>query len=66
MRTPSGMPSMHDPWGSHAVSEAEIEELIEAFVEAARRDRDAGFEGLRYIRCSVDERKYRLHGAAGI
>ena len=30
--SPSGMPSMHDPWGSHAVTEAEIEELIEAFV----------------------------------
>ena len=44
--SPSGMPSMHDPWGSHAVSEAEIEELIHSFVEAARRDRDAGFDGV--------------------
>ncbi len=44
--SPSGMPSMHDPWGSHAVSEAEIEELIVSFVEAARRDRDAGFDGV--------------------
>ena len=27
--SPSGVPSMHDPWGSHAMTEAEIEELIE-------------------------------------
>ncbi|MGI9514198.1 MAG: FAD-dependent oxidoreductase [Anderseniella sp.] len=44
--SPSGMPSMHDPWGSHAMSEAEIEELIEAFVAAARRDKEAGFDGV--------------------
>ena len=44
--SPSGFPSMHDPWGSHAMSEAEIEEMIEAFVQAARRDRDAGFDGV--------------------
>ena len=36
--SPSGVPSMHDPWGSHAMREAEIEELIESFVQAARRD----------------------------
>ena len=44
--SPSGMPSLGDPWGSHAVSEAEIEELIEAFVQAARRDKEAGFDGV--------------------
>ncbi len=44
--SPSGMPSMHGPWGSHAMSEAEIEELIEAFVAAARRDKEAGFDGV--------------------
>nr|MCH9663116.1 FAD-dependent oxidoreductase [Gammaproteobacteria bacterium] len=44
--SPSGMPSMHDPWGSHAMREAEIEEIIEAFVSAARRDKDAGFDGV--------------------
>ena len=44
--SPSGMPSMHDPWGSHAMSEVEIEEIIESFVAAARRDSDAGFDGV--------------------
>lgn len=44
--SPSGLPSMHDPWGSHAMSEAEIEEIIEAFVSAARRDKEAGFDGV--------------------
>ena len=44
--SPSGMPSMHDPWGSHAMSDVEIEELIEAFVSAARRDKEAGFDGV--------------------
>ncbi len=44
--SPSGMPSMHDPWGSHAMSDTEIEELIEAFVSAARRDKEAGFDGV--------------------
>ncbi len=46
--SPSGVPSMHDPWGSHAVTEAEIEELIEAFVAAARRSKDAGFDGVEF------------------
>ena len=56
--SPSGMPSMHDPWGSHAVSEAEIEELIEAFVNAARRDKEAGFDGVEIFagyNCLVDQ-----------
>lgn len=44
--SPSGFPSMHDPWGSHAMSAAEIEEMIEAYVAAARRARDAGFDGV--------------------
>lgn len=44
--SPSGFPSMHDPWGSHAMSDAEIEELIDSFVEAARRDKEAGFDGV--------------------
>ena len=44
--SPSGFPSMHDPWGSHAMSDAEIEELIESFVQAARRDKEAGFDGV--------------------
>ena len=44
--SPSGFPSMHDPWGSHAMSDAEIEELIDSFVQAARRDKEAGFDGV--------------------
>ena len=44
--SPSGMPSLGDPWGSHAMTEAEIEELIEAFVQAARRDKESGFDGV--------------------
>ena len=56
--SPSGFPSMHDPWGSHAITEAEIEELIEGFVEAARRDFDAGFDGVDIFagyNCLVDQ-----------
>ncbi len=56
--SPSGVPSFHDPWGSHAMTEAEIEELIEAFVEAARRDRDAGFDGVDLFagyNCLIDQ-----------
>ena len=37
---------MHDPWGSHAMTEGEIRELTDSFIEAARRDRDAGFDGV--------------------
>ncbi len=56
--SPSGSPSMHDPWGSHAVTEAEIEELIEGFVGAARIDRDSGFDGVDIFagyNCLVDQ-----------
>jgi len=56
--SPSGVPSFHDPWGSHAMTDAEIEELIDAFVEAARRDRDAGFDGVDIFagyNCLVDQ-----------
>ncbi|MBI1385811.1 MAG: FAD-dependent oxidoreductase [Rhizobiales bacterium] len=44
--SPSGLPSLHDPWGSRAMREAEIEETIEAFVAAARRAKEAGFDGV--------------------
>jgi 2,4-dienoyl-CoA reductase-like NADH-dependent reductase (Old Yellow Enzyme family) len=44
--SPSGVPSFHDSDGSHAMSEAEIEEVIEGHVQAARRARDAGFDGV--------------------
>ncbi|MFQ5985211.1 MAG: FAD-dependent oxidoreductase, partial [Alphaproteobacteria bacterium] len=44
--SPSGTPSFHDQNGSHAMTEAEIEEVIEAFVHAARRDKEGGFDGV--------------------
>ncbi|HMB77498.1 MAG TPA: FAD-dependent oxidoreductase [Kiloniellaceae bacterium] len=44
--SPSGLPSYHDSDGSHAVTEAEIEELIAAYIQAARRARAAGFDGV--------------------
>lgn len=44
--SPSGLPSFHDSDGSHAMTEAEIEEIIESFVEAARRARESGFDGI--------------------
>jgi 2,4-dienoyl-CoA reductase-like NADH-dependent reductase (Old Yellow Enzyme family) len=43
---PSGMPSYHDSDASHAMSAAEIEDVIEGFVAAARRCRSAGFDGV--------------------
>ncbi len=44
--SPSGMPSYHDSDGSHRMSEAEIEETINGFVQAARRCHEAGFDGV--------------------
>ncbi len=44
--SPSGLPSYHDSDGSHPMSEAEIWETIEGFVQAARRCREAGFDGV--------------------
>lgn len=44
--SPSGLPSFHDSDGSHAMTEAEIEEVIEGFVQSARRAREAGFDGI--------------------
>ncbi|MFC3076018.1 oxidoreductase [Shinella pollutisoli] len=44
--SPSGGPSYHDSDGSHAMTEGEIEETIEAFVSAALRCRAAGFDGV--------------------
>jgi len=56
--SPSGMPSYHDSDGSHTMSEAEIEETIEGFVQAARRCKDAGFDGVEVwaaYHCIVDQ-----------
>lgn len=44
--SPSGGPSYHDSDGSHAMSEAEIEETIDGYVQAARRCLKAGFDGI--------------------
>ncbi len=44
--SPSGLPSFHDADGSHAMSDAEIEEVIVGFVAAAVRAQQAGFDGV--------------------
>ena len=44
--SPSGLPSYHDADGSHAMSEQEIEETIEGFVDAATRAQKCGFDGI--------------------
>lgn len=44
--SPSGMPSFHDSDGSHKMADAEIEEVIDGFVQAARRAQAAGFDGV--------------------
>ena len=44
--SPSGLPSYHDADGSHAMTEAEIEEILAAFVRAALRARESGFDGV--------------------
>ncbi len=43
--SPSGLPSMHDMDGSHAMTSAEIAEIVAGFGEAARRAKEAGFDG---------------------
>lgn len=42
----SGRPSFHDSDGSHVMTETEIEETIQGFVQAARRCHEAGFDGV--------------------
>lgn len=44
--SPSGLPSYHDSDGSHAMTEAEIEELLDAHAAAALRSKMAGFQGV--------------------
>lgn len=44
--SPSGMPSYHDADGSHAMAEAEIQEVVTGFVDAAGRAQTAGFDGV--------------------
>ncbi len=47
--SPSGRISMHDSDGSHAMTEAEIEYVVESFGQAARRAREAGFDGVELM-----------------
>ena len=44
--SPSGQPSYHDSDGSHAMTETEIEELLDAHATAALRAKKAGFQGV--------------------
>ncbi len=44
--SPSGLPSFHDSDGSHEMTDAEIEEIIESFVDAAQRAQRCGFDGV--------------------
>lgn len=44
--SPSGLASYHDSDGSHKMTVAEIEELIEAHIAAAHRCQRAGFQGV--------------------
>ena len=44
--SPSGLPSYHDADGSHAMTGAEIEELLDGFVSAAGRAQASGFDGI--------------------
>jgi 2,4-dienoyl-CoA reductase-like NADH-dependent reductase (Old Yellow Enzyme family) len=44
--SPSGLPSMHDADGTHAMTGAEIEEIVGAFIRAAVRARASGFDGI--------------------
>jgi 2,4-dienoyl-CoA reductase-like NADH-dependent reductase (Old Yellow Enzyme family)/thioredoxin reductase len=44
--SPSGLPSMHDADGSHAMTENEIDEIVGGFVRAAVRARSSGFDGI--------------------
>lgn len=56
--SPSGGPSYHDSDGSHAMSAAEIEEVIEGFVTAALRCQQAGFDGVEVwaaYHCLLDQ-----------
>ena len=44
--SPSGLPSYHDSDGSHAMTEAEIDELLDAHAAAALRSKLSGFQGV--------------------
>ena len=44
--SPSGGPSYHDSDGSHKMTGAEVEEVLAAHVDAARRAKACGFQGV--------------------
>jgi 2,4-dienoyl-CoA reductase-like NADH-dependent reductase (Old Yellow Enzyme family)/thioredoxin reductase len=44
--SPSGLPSYHDADGSHAMTTPEIEEVLGAYVRAAVRAKQSGFDGV--------------------
>lgn len=44
--SPSGLPSYHDSDGSHEMTGAEVQELLDAHIAAARRAHQAGFQGV--------------------
>jgi 2,4-dienoyl-CoA reductase-like NADH-dependent reductase (Old Yellow Enzyme family)/thioredoxin reductase len=44
--SPSGLPSYHDADGSHAMTETEIAEVLGAYVRAAVRAKQSGFDGV--------------------
>ena len=43
--SPSGLPSMHDSDGSHAMTHAEIDEIVAAFARCAARAKACGYDG---------------------
>jgi 2,4-dienoyl-CoA reductase-like NADH-dependent reductase (Old Yellow Enzyme family)/NADPH-dependent 2,4-dienoyl-CoA reductase/sulfur reductase-like enzyme len=43
--SPSGLPSMHDSDGSHAMTQSEIAEIIAAFARCAARAKASGYDG---------------------
>ncbi len=49
--SPSGLPSYHDSDGSHAMSVAQIDEIVEGHVQAALRCQKAGFDGVEIWNC---------------
>jgi 2,4-dienoyl-CoA reductase-like NADH-dependent reductase (Old Yellow Enzyme family)/thioredoxin reductase len=56
--SPSGAPSYHDNDGSHPMTQSEIEETIQSFVDAAVRCQKAGFDGVEVwaaYNCLLDQ-----------
>jgi 2,4-dienoyl-CoA reductase-like NADH-dependent reductase (Old Yellow Enzyme family)/thioredoxin reductase len=43
--SPSGLPSMHDSDGSHAMTQGEIAEIVAAFARCAARAKASGYDG---------------------